>query len=57
MKNILGSSPVSSIAGYFLAGLLILQEMTSEGETSWTKISVAIAIAVLGRIAKDGHAQ
>jgi hypothetical protein len=54
MKKIfIGSSPVSSIAGYALAALMIIQDMTSAGETNWTKIAIAVLIAVLGRVVKD----
>lgn len=53
MKQIFGSSPRSSIAGYLLAGLMILQEMSATGVTNWTKIAIAVAIAVLARVVKD----
>ena len=53
MKNILGSNPLTSIAGYLVAGLLVAQEMLTTGETSWLKIAIAVSVAVLGRVAGD----
>ena len=54
MKKIfLGGSPVSSIAGYALAGLMVAQELMDKGITSWGKIGLAVGVAVLGRIVAD----
>lgn len=56
MKKIfLGASPVSSIAGYALAGLMVAQELTEKGITNWVKIALAVAVAVLGRIVSDSQ--
>ena len=53
MKNILGGNPLTSVAGFIVAGLLVAQELLSAGETSWLKIGIAVSIAVLGRVAGD----
>jgi hypothetical protein len=52
-KVFIGSSPASTIAGYVLAALMIVQDMTTHGETNWTQIAIAVGIAVLGHIVKD----
>lgn len=51
--NILGKSPFTSIAGYIVAGLMVAQELLGKGETSYWKIGIAVAIAVLGRVSAD----
>jgi hypothetical protein len=53
MKNILGSNPFTSIAGYVVAGLMVVQTLITAGETDWFKIGIAAAIAVLGRVSGD----
>lgn len=53
MKNLLGSNPLTTVAGFIVAGLMVAQEMMSKGETSWLKIGIAVSIAVLGRLAGD----
>lgn len=53
MKFILGSNPLTSIAGYIVAGLLVAQQLLTAGETSWLKIGIAVGIAVLGRVSGD----
>lgn len=55
MKNILGSNPLTSIAGILVAGLLVAQDLVIKGETSAWKIGIAVAIAVLGRVAGDSN--
>ena len=53
MKKILGSNPFTSAAGYLVAGLMVAQTLLEAGETNWLKISIAVAIAILGRISAD----
>lgn len=52
-KFLLGSSTITSIAGYLAAGLVVLEDLIKAGETSLLKISVAVAIAILGRVSAD----
>lgn len=53
MKQIFGESWQTTLAGYVLAGLLVAQDLIDTGETSWWKIAISVAIAVLGRVAGD----
>jgi hypothetical protein len=53
MKIILGDNPLTSIAGYLVAGLLVAQNYLDKGETSWLKIGIAVGIAILGRVSAD----
>ena len=53
MKNILGTSPITTIIGMAIAALMIIQEETTAGETDTKQIVVAILIALLGRVVKD----
>jgi hypothetical protein len=53
MKHILGSNPFTSIAGYLVAGLMVVQTLITAGETDWLKIGIAAAIAILGRVSGD----
>ena len=53
MKKILGESWHTTLAGYFLAGLTVAQDLIDKGETTWWKILIAISIAVFGRVAGD----
>ena len=54
MKKIfLGSSPLSSVAGYVMAGLVVVNEMFTHGETNWRKIGIGAVMAILGRIVAD----
>lgn len=55
MKNILGSNPVTSIAGFIVAGLMVAQTLMVAGETNWLKIGIAVGIAVLGRVSGDSQ--
>lgn len=58
MKSIfLGSNPVTSIIGYIVAGLTVAQDLIQQGETSAWKIALAVALAVLGRVASDSGQQ
>jgi hypothetical protein len=53
MKKILGSNPLTSAAGLIVAGLLVAKTMLAAGETNYWNIGIAVAIAVLGRVAGD----
>lgn len=55
MKALFGTSKWTSIIGYIIAGLIVVQDMTQAGETSWFKISLAVLIAVGGRISADAN--
>ncbi|MFX1704606.1 hypothetical protein PV783_11665 [Chitinophaga sp. CC14] len=55
IQTIFGKSSLTSIAGYIVAGLLVVQEMQKAGETNWISIAIAAAIAVLGRVAGDAN--
>lgn len=53
MKLIFGNSPITSILGYLIAGLVVVEQALSAGETNWVSISVAVLTALLGRKAED----
>jgi len=53
MKQILGNSQVTTIAGLALAGLIVAQQLLQEGVTDWWRIALAVGIAVLGRVSAD----
>lgn len=53
MKSLLGSSPLTSIIGYLLAGLTAAQTLLQAGQTNWIQIAGAILIAIIGRVAGD----
>ncbi|MEZ2446134.1 hypothetical protein AB6805_30675 [Chitinophaga sp. RCC_12] len=55
IETIFGKSSLTSIAGYIVAGLLVVQEMQKAGETNWISIAIAAAIAVLGRVSGDAN--
>jgi hypothetical protein len=55
MKSILGNSPITTIAGFILAGLLVAQQMLQEGVTDWWRIALAVGIAILGRVSADDN--
>jgi hypothetical protein len=48
-----GKSPVTSIIGYIIAGLTVMNDLMTAGETNGWKIGLAVAMAVLGRVAAD----
>lgn len=53
MKNFLGSSPRTTIAGIILAGLYALQTAILTQPVQWYNVAIVVAIAVLGRLAGD----
>ena len=56
MKAILGNSPLTSIAGYIVAGLTVAQTMLNDpGHPSYLQIGIAVAIAILGRVSEDSN--
>jgi hypothetical protein len=55
MKHILGSNPLTSIAGYLVAGLMVVQTALAAGNTNWLQIATAAAIAILGRVSGDSE--
>lgn len=55
MKLIFGNSPITSIIGYLIAGLVVVEQALQAGETNWVTISVAVLTALLGRKAADAE--
>ena len=55
MKLIFGNSPITSILGYLIAGLVVIEQSLQAGETNWVSISVAVLTALLGRKAADAE--
>lgn len=55
MKSVLGESWKTSLIGALLAGLMVVQELLAKEEVSYTKIGIAVLIAVLGRVAADAQ--
>lgn len=55
MKHILGSNPLTTIAGFIVAGLMAAQTLMAAGETNWLNIAIATAIAILGRVSGDSQ--
>lgn len=54
MKSILfGSSPITSIIGYLIAGLTAAQTLLQSGNTNYIQIGIAALIAILGRVTAD----
>jgi uncharacterized MnhB-related membrane protein len=54
MKYLLGKSPISSIAGYLLAGALVVKQLMSACEVRWYYILLAAVVAIAGRLIDDG---
>lgn len=57
MKLLFGSNPLTTIAGYILAGLYAAQTVMTTGFTHWYDIAIPVAIAILGRVAGDTTTQ
>jgi VanZ family protein len=55
MKLIFGNSPITSILGYLIAGLVVVEQSLQAGETNWVSIGVAVLTALLGRKAADAE--
>jgi hypothetical protein len=55
MKLIFGNSPITSILGYLIAGLVVIEQSLVAGETNWVSIGVAVLTALLGRKAADAE--
>lgn len=54
-KKLFGKSWRTTVAGYILAGLIAAQPFFETGAVNWWKMSIAIGIAVLGRVAADAN--
>lgn len=59
MKNFknffIGDHELSSLAGYIVAGLTVLQSLHEKGVVDNYTILLSVSIAVLGRVAADGN--
>lgn len=55
MKLIFGNSPITSILGYLIAGLVVVEQSLQAGEANWVSIAVAVLTALLGRKAADAE--
>ena len=53
MKILIGKHPVSSIAGYLMAAILMAQQIFSSGHKEWYVILIAGLLAAAGRFAND----
>lgn len=53
MKQILGESWKTSLVGAILAGLTVYQGYLQNGTVSNIEISIAVVIAILGRLMAD----
>lgn len=55
MKQLLGSSPFTSIIGFLIAGLTAAQTLLQSGTTNYFQIGIAALVAILGRVAADSN--
>ncbi len=46
-------SPISTIAGFLLAGAMVVSQMVTAGATNWFVIGLAALTATLGAVMKD----
>lgn len=53
MKKILGSNPLTTLAGIALAALYVIQDAQQNGITDWKQWLVPVGIVVLGRLSGD----
>lgn len=53
MNKILGSNPMTTLAGIGLAALYAIQEAQTKGLTHWKQWLVPVGIVILGRLAGD----
>lgn len=51
--TLLGKSPITSLIGYAIGALTVVQQMLESGVTNWTVIATGILTALLGRKAAD----
>lgn len=54
-RFLIGHSPFTTLAGYVLSALLIIQQLQDKGVTDWHQMILPVAIAIFGRIAGDDH--
>jgi hypothetical protein len=52
-KIFLGSNPLTSIAGYILAGLYAAKIALAANPKHWYEVAFPVGIAILGRVAGD----
>jgi hypothetical protein len=52
-KLLLGNSPITSIIGYVITGLGLLNEALNSGENNWFRIGMYILVGLFGRKAGD----
>lgn len=52
-KIFIGHNPLTTLAGYALAGLYAAQAALQAGTTKWHQIALPVAIAIFGRVAGD----
>ena len=54
-KIFLGSNPLTSTAGYLLAGLYAAKIALASNPSHWYEIALPVGIAILGRVAGDSQ--
>ena len=52
--NNIKNSPISTIAGILIAGLVAVQQTATSGHVTWQMSALIFAIAALGALAADG---
>ena len=57
LNNIFGSSWKTSIFGVIAGAMIIVQDFIEKGETNGYKISLGVAVFLLGRFASDNKPQ
>lgn len=53
IHNLLGDSPKTTLLGYSILGLTVVNESIQKGETRWFPIAIAVLVALMGRYAAD----
>lgn len=56
-KLLIGRSPLTTVAGYLVAILMSVHQVTGTGPQGWQDILLPAAIALFGRIAGDDNKQ
>ena len=54
-RFLIGHSPLTTIAGYILSILIVVEQLQQKGIDDWRHWIVPIAIAIFGRIVGDDH--
>lgn len=52
-KLLIGRSPLTTIAGYLLAALMSISQVSATGVHNWKDILLPASIALLGRLSSD----